>query len=80
MKKIASSTPLLPIYYFRRWVHCSLDLLVFGVVMLGGIARVVARFGVLFKGCAEGSAKCVFIEESVVLASTLTADVKPTAF
>lgn len=48
--------------------------------MLGGIARVVARFGVLFKGCAEGGAKCVFIEESVVLASALTADVKPTAF
>lgn len=77
---IASLTPLSTIYYFRRFVHCLFDLLVFGVVVLGRVARVIAGFGVLFKRGIEGGAKCIFIEESIGLASTLTANVKSTAF
>lgn len=77
---IASLTPLSTIYYFRRWVHCLFDVLVSGVVVLGRVARVVAAFGVLFKRGVEGGTKCIFIEESIGLASTLTAYVKTTVF
>lgn len=77
---IASLAPLSPICYFRRWVHCLFDVLVFGVVVLGRVARIVAGFGVLFKRGVEGGTKCIFIEKSIGFASTLTVDVKPTSF
>lgn len=55
-------------------------MLVFGVVVLGRVARIVAGFGVLFKRGVEGGTKCIFIEKSIGFASTLTVDVKPTSF
>ena len=61
-------------------VHCLFDVLVFGVVVLGGVAGVAAGFCVLFEGGAEGGAKCIFIEKSIGLAAALTADIRSSAF